>query len=108
MAKGKYQIPFGKNGDQQHYPERYYTGVPGVFEEPEWRDNSVFPDTLTYKSYCRGRSAAYFEFTRQDGTTACMFLTDMEKVIPHMVKGVVTGQFTFTKRGQNYGIQLVA
>lgn len=105
MKKGNYQIPFDPDGNQLHYPEGRY--IAGRYQEPEWRDNATVSDTLTYKNYCRGRSAAYFQFTRQDGTTATMFLTDMEAAIPHMVRGVITGQFTFTKRGANYGIQLV-
>lgn len=107
MVKGQYPIPFDVNGNQQHYPLGAWGGTPCVFQEPVWRDNFVFADLLTYKDYRRGRSAAYFQFTRQDGTTVCMFLTDMEKAIPYMVRGVLQGRFTFIKRGQNYGVQLV-
>lgn len=98
MAKGQYQIPFDQSGNQLHYP------FAGSGDPITWRDNSVFGDVLIYKGYCRGRSAAYFEFTRNDGTKACMFLKDMEGAIPLMVRGVLAGSFTFVKRGQNYGI----
>lgn len=105
MKKGNYPIPFDAKGNQLHYPERTWDGAKYV--EPEWRENTPFTDALTYTSYARGRSAAYFEFARTDGTTVTMFLKDMEAAIPHMVRGVIAGQFSFTKRGMNYGVQFI-
>ncbi len=77
--------------------------VPGLVEV----DNYIFEDTLTYSGYARGRSAAYFKFARSDGHEIIMFLVDLEKVIPFMVKGKVTGKFTFCKRGANFGLTIV-
>jgi hypothetical protein len=105
---GNYRIPFDRDGNQQHYPERWYVGkYPNHKPEgPDWRDNEPFDDTLTYSGYRRGRSAAYFEFTRSDGKAVTMFLKDFEGLIRQMVSGKVSGRFVFTKRGQNYGVKL--
>ncbi len=97
MAKkvGTYAIPFDKDGNQQHYPDSW-RGL-------EWRDNAPFADTLTYEGFSRGRSAAYFNFTRQDGKSVTVFLKEMSEMIPLMVGGKITGTFAFVKRGENYG-----
>lgn len=107
--KGDYQIPFDRDGNQQHYPECWYVGeYPNhKAKGPDWRDNVPFADTLTFVGYSRGRSAAYFHFKRTDGTKVCMFLTDIDDAIQHLVRGELRGTFQFTKRGQNYGVQLV-
>lgn len=99
--KGNYPIPFNSAGDQMHYPEPLWAG--GKRVDPVMKDNFVFEDTLTFLTYSRGRSAAYFEFTRRDGKKVCFFMKDFSDMVPHMVNGLVTGKFTFTKRGQNYG-----
>ena len=104
--KGDYQIPFNKAGDQLHYAYPGRTGDHyGVANA--WIDNFEFEDTLEYVGYTRGRSSAYFEFKRTDGGKVCMFLTDFEDVIRKLVEGRITDKFTFTKRGQNYGVRLV-
>lgn len=95
MAKkvGTYQIPFNKNGDQLHYPDYVV----------EWRDNLPFQDTLTYEGFGRGRSAAYFHFSRLDGTKVTVFLKELGEMIPLLTSGKITGTFAFVKRGENYG-----
>lgn len=105
MAKD-YKIPFDIDGNQQHYPENRYRD--GKIIEPNFRDNEEFKDTLIYDGYSRGRSAAYFNFERKStGTNVTVFLTDFEDMIPVMINGEITGRFTYTKRGQNYGVKLV-
>jgi hypothetical protein len=103
--KGDYSIPFDKDGNQLHYPDWWSMDRDGP---GDWRPNVAFDDTLTYSGYERGRSAAYFRFVRADGKGVTMFLTDFEEVVPKMVRGKVAGRWTFCKRGQNYGVQLVA
>ncbi|WP_156545807.1 hypothetical protein [Cupriavidus sp. D384] len=44
-----------------------------------------------------------FTFARSDGKTVNVFLTDMDKWIPKLADGKISGKFTFVKRGQNYG-----
>ncbi len=77
--------------------------TPGFIE----LDNYIFEDTLTYDHYARGRSAAYFIFKRSDDRTVSVFLTDFEPIISEMVKGKVSGKFTFCKRGANFGCKLI-
>lgn len=104
--KGDYRIPFDAKGNQLHYPETY-SWTNGKRDEVEWRDNAPFEATLSYDGYSRGRSAAYFDFKDQNGKTVVVFMKDFEAMVPHMSKGAVAGTFVFTKRGMNYGCQLV-
>jgi hypothetical protein len=69
--------------------------------------NHQFTDTLKYKHYSRGRSAAYFIFERTDGRTVSVFLTDFESIIRKMSNGQITDTFTFCKRGSNFGCKLI-
>ena len=95
-------VPFSGDGNQMTYPDEWsYRGL-------TWKPNSVFVDTLRYDSYGRGRSAAYFELLRTDGTCVTVFMTDIGDIIRQMDHGVITGTFTFCKRGQNYGCKLVS
>lgn len=110
MARtGNYPIPFDRDGNQQHYPERSYERVPGtdrtIAVGPEMRPNFEFEDTLTYDGFARGRSAAYVLFRRSDGTRVTMFLKELDELMPRLCGGHVTGRFTFTKRGTNYGVR---
>lgn len=100
MKTGDYEIPFDKEGNQLHYSN-------GWTEPSYWAKNVPFEDVLTYAAYRRGRSAAYFEFTRANGKSVTVFLKDFEGMIPRMTAGAVAGTFVFTKRGQNYGAKLV-
>jgi hypothetical protein len=107
MARtGNYQIPFDEDGNQLHYPE-VWVWKDGRRQEVQWRDNVPFEAKLTYAGFSRGRSAAYLDFTDQNGKAITFFLKDFEKVIPHLIGGAVTGTFIFTKRGTNYGCQLI-
>lgn len=85
------------------------TGIKDVIAiiEPVELDNYIFTDTLTYDHYARGRSAAYFKFKRTDGREVVVFLTDFEEFVKLMVNGKISGNFTFCKRGQNFGCKLV-
>ena len=114
MAKpGNYEIPFDSKGNLLHYPENEYDypkngGDPRVIE-PTWKGNFVFEDTLRLLHTMRGRSAAYFYFESQTtGKKYPMFLKDFEEVMKVKVinKGVVSGTWTFVKRGQNYGLTM--
>jgi hypothetical protein len=69
-------------------------------------DNVPFSAIMTYDGYYRGRSAAGMTFKDEKGIPYTVFLTDFEKFIPIMDKGVVTGTFIYCKRGRNYGIKL--
>ncbi|TCU34113.1 hypothetical protein [Rhizobium azibense] len=96
--KGDYQIPFSSKGDQLHYPDWGHVML----------DNFEFEDTLKFSTMARGRSAAYFYFKRSNGAKVVVFMKDLCEMMPHINKGKITGKFTFTKRGQNYGAIFLA
>jgi len=89
---------------EKEKPKDIIGEIDGFFE----LDNYIFEDTLTYDHYARGRSAAYFIFKRSDGRTVSVFLTDFEPIVSQMVKGEITGKFTFCKRGANFGCKLIS
>jgi hypothetical protein len=102
MTKGQYKIPFDTDGNLMGYPEQWRDIV--------WRDNYQFDDVLKFDSYYRGRSAAgMFMVSTTTGSHYQMFLRDFEDLINTVIidHGVVSGRWTFTKRGANYGIMLV-
>lgn len=104
MTRSKeYLIPFSReSGDLEHYAghegDKYY----------EWRKNYMFSDTLTLIQMHRGRSAKYVEWMDSEGRTYPMFVKDfLDLAMNHkIVKGKATGQWTFQKRGQNFGVRL--
>ena len=118
-----------------HFPTRYYDRNIGAWVrngtlshanydgETQWADeqtpdgryiqlsptmvpNIPFVDTLYYDSFYRGRSAAGSIFKNKKGQLFTVFMTDMDKFIPHMVRGEITAEFIYCKRGQNYGVTL--
>jgi hypothetical protein len=91
---GNYEIPFDDEGNQLTY-EWWYTKA----KTP----NFIFEDTLEYKSYSKGRSAVEFKFERESsGKSVSFSISQAEALFPLMVKGKVSGRFSFVKRGQNY------
>lgn len=101
------KIPFDPTtGELMYYPRDTWT-VEGR-KPPDWRDNSEFEDTLKFVGFERGRSAANAAFLRADGTRCTMFLTDLEAVMPQLFAGCLQGTFTWCKRGQNFGIRMLA
>lgn len=91
-------------------PRKSRFGLPspdeiGKYNRVIWIPNYAKKDTLVYDTYGRGRSAAYFYFKSSlTGRKVTVFMTDMnDSFIPNMVRGEVSGTFTFCKRGGNYG-----
>lgn len=72
--------------------------------DPVMIDNVPWDDELIYDGYYRGRSAAGATFTNAKGQRFTVFMTDLDKFIPFMVKGKITGKFIYCKRGANYGV----
>lgn len=108
MAKSKWnrEAPWDEEGCLLHYPrlpyeEKYYNS------KNIWRPVEQFKATLTYDSFTRGRSAAYFLFKDELGRKQPMFLKEFDSVVHHLVEGTVSGIWTVTKRGQNFGLKLV-
>ena len=94
------QVPFDTKGNQMHHPN-------DSFDFKEYRDNYEFFTTLTFMHFCRGCSAAYAVFVSVSGMRCSVFLKDFEEIIPYLKSGSITGNFTFVKRGQNFGVKLV-
>jgi hypothetical protein len=98
MVKGSYQIPFDKDGNQLDY----------IWGMNELLDNFVFNDTLSFKKYGRGRSSITFEFIREsNGKTVSMFVSDFSAIVKELVDGKISGEFTFVKKGANFGCKKV-
>lgn len=91
-------IPFDDNG-QQHYPWEHAYGF-------HWKPNYTFTDTLYITNYTKGRSAAGFDLMGSTGIKYHMFLKDMIDLIHNnkIDNGNVRAEWTFIKRGMNYGI----
>lgn len=94
------QIPFDTEGNQMHHPYGF-----GTFKE--YKDNYEFFTTLTFSHFSRGRSAAYARFISVSGMKCTMFLKEFEEIIPYLKNGSITGDFTFCKHGQNFGVKLL-
>lgn len=86
------------------YDEKYNNG------KWEWKENCVFADDLKFDGFYRGRSSAGATFiSLNDGKEYNVFLKDLAEIIKSddLRSGVIHGQFTFVKRGQNYGLRWV-
>ena len=94
------KVPFDKDGNLMTHPEEY--------SRPLWRDNSTFPAAMTIAGIARGRSADNFILKDEAGRTYNIFLRDALDMVraTTVVNGVVSGNWTFRKRGPNYGIIL--
>lgn len=109
---GDYLIPFHPvTGDLMHYPQSYYVGEypNGKLTEPDWRQNYKFESFLYFKGFSRGRSAAYANFVDDNGVRHTMFLSDLEDLIKSrstFMRGAWHDEWTFCKRGMNYGIRM--
>lgn len=99
---GNYQIPFYKDNQVDYY-NKY------SWDPPTLIDNFEFQDTLKLVGYSRGRSSTNFTMARLSGKTVSVFVSDFFSMASseNFSAGQITGRFTFTKRGQNYGCKLV-
>ena len=98
MAKKDYLIPFNKKGCLLNFPISY-DGV-------EWRQNYTFKSPLLFTGLNRGIHACFKELESE--ITYTMFITDFEELIKAsspLRYGIWFEDWTFQKRGQNYGIR---
>lgn len=91
------------SGESRYGERDLITGICAIID-PVMIDNVPWDDELTYVGYYRGRSAAGATFTNAKGQRFTVFMTDLDKFIPFMVKGKITGKFIYCKRGANYGV----
>jgi hypothetical protein len=94
-------------GNVPHYTDGYVYSN-GKIVETTKIDNTVFTDTLYDFEFQRGRSAAFVtaKSLYSQPTTYNIFLHDFEKMIPLLSRGVIHAEFTYCKRGANYGTKL--
>lgn len=116
------EVPFGgMSGNFQSYPQNeteWLKDVPAdapwnqrsIRHEPKWVPNSVFAATLRVVDFTRGRSAARLVLEDvNEGTRYEMFMSDVTDMLRHanIVDGQIAGDWTFCKRGSNYGLRAV-
>lgn len=77
-----------------------------ILVTPTMLPNTPFKDTLKYQGYYRERSSTGGHFTNDKGQRFTVFMTDMDRFIPLMVRGEITSEFIYCKRGFNYGVTL--
>lgn len=109
-------VPYAKQYNSEDLTLLEYTyGAPGEQKTHgrdsaiDWRPNEPFQATLRLDRLERGRSAARFWFTGEDGTHYPFFgqgLVDMLSKVT-LDHGTVTGTWIAVKRGANYGIELL-
>lgn len=100
-----YKIPFCKDYKGNTMLMSYAFG-----DKIEWRDNYTFIDSMQIMDYSRGRSSVLFSFKSQsDGTIYPVFVSDMMVIIQNCIitnSVVLNQEWTFIKKGGNYGMQL--
>ena len=90
-----YNFSYGPEGENS---ERYI-----------WVKNEIRYRTIKITGLERGRSAAHFKaIDAKTGEQFTIFMVDLLNIIltGAIVKGEVTGNFEYCKRGSNYGIHL--
>lgn len=102
---------------KQRWKMHFNKGVPCRWEyDPydEERDNYTFEADLYIAGYERGCSSAVlilvpYEDKDKDYWDQKMkypvFMSDTYDIIKEMIKGRIKGTFTWTKKGENYGIK---
>lgn len=117
MAKSNYQIPFAtqrrvRNPETEEWETqdgKFLLDYDNMYRDTVREDNHEFEDTLKYVGYSRGRSSAVLLFESINRPFAAqMFMTDFDKMMQTGANPqLLTGKFTFTKRGQNYGVKYI-
>jgi len=101
MAKKSFEVPIDANGNMIGWQSPYAKAH---------RPVTIWADVLYYQGYERGRSAVNFKWSSiYTHRRYYMFLTDMDEVLKEtgVEDGTIKGQFTYVKRGKNFGIKRV-
>ncbi len=108
--KKKVRVPFDDFGNQLKVPKVYYANVGGKMKYDhhcEMRDNYEFDALLKLESITKDRASVSFEFTNiEQGGTLNMFVKDLTAMLKSatMSSGLISGRWTFVKKGRHYGI----
>jgi len=109
------RVPFDKKGNLMplafapgQIAQQAGTYLPDYeYRAAEWRENRVFRATLVYTGYYKGRTSTRLQFrVGGENRTVEMFIKDFDTAIKQYgFDGQrITGQWTYVKRGQNFGI----
>lgn len=96
--------------EKAEFTDKVHSGRYLLVDAIVWKENYEFEDSLKLTSMSRGRSAANFNLKSEtDGRNYNLFMTDTVDIIQNceIKNGVITGNWTFVKRGANYGIKPV-
>ena len=103
--------PFNKEtGELLHWADEKNLGFiasQNVCRNIEWKENFTFTENLQFSSVIRGRSAVTFIWKDEGGKFYPMMIKDLTLLLQKgtIVDGkVFYGEWTFVKRGSNYGI----
>lgn len=105
MAKKEITIPYQLKEDGS----KEYLNYPSYYSDTK-EPNSIFNDSLVYDTYYRGRSSVEIILKSIiNNNTYSMTISQFHNILKHnMIKdGVITGRFTFIKRGANYSLQML-
>lgn len=95
-------------GDILYYPQPIYDHINQKQIQPVNVPNFEFTATLKMIGYSRGMSSVLFKFKDDIADKEyVMFISDFINLVPHMNAGVVTGTFTYCKKGKCYGIMFI-
>ena len=104
---------------RQTWKMHFKNGVPCKWDGDaynEERENYVFEADLYIAGYERGCFSAVLILVpyeekdkgwREQKVRYQVFMSDTEDIIKEMVKGRIKANFTWTKKGANYGLKLV-
>jgi len=100
MKKKNYKVPYDDKGNLLSYEP--------LWGSAEFKDPTVWEDTLVIENYERGRSSAIFIACSLDTQKRYpIFMSNFIEMIPLMVNGVITGKFSEVKKGANFGIEII-
>lgn len=66
--------------------------------------NFEFRTVLEFSNYWKGRSSVQMLFKCPEGRQYSMFISDFCETVPRLKEGKLSGNFTFSKKGANYGV----
>lgn len=79
-------------------------------KEIEWKDNYEFEDTMEIVGMNRkGHSITYIMVSKTDHKKYSIFIKEMLNILQNgsVNKGIVSGSWTFCKRGQEYSLRFL-
>jgi hypothetical protein len=106
-------VPVDKDGNWLHFPMQQHEYVNGKWTTFDYGWEIVqtpFYAALEVVQMNTGRSAKYLTVRNRDtGVEYPLFVSDLVDLIKYgnVANGVITGTWTGSKRGQNYGIKIV-